>query len=86
MGSGSTDRRGGGLPLSLPLHRGGEVRIASIYPNNVRFVELVNCETIRPFQGNDEMKAKVMVLLISFRDANVALNIRSVPRLQFILI
>ena len=45
----------------------------------------MNCETIRPFQGNDEMKGKVMVLLISFRNANVALNIRSVPRFQFIL-
>jgi len=30
MVSGSTDHRGGALPLSLPHRRGGEVRIASI--------------------------------------------------------
>jgi len=34
VGSGSTGRRGGALPLSLPHHQGGEVQIASIYPNS----------------------------------------------------
>ena len=44
MCSGSTVRQGGGLSVSLPLRRGGEVRIASIYPNNVCFG---GCQSIR---------------------------------------